>query len=373
MDIAYLSPYVYPFLKGGVEKRIHEIGSRLVVRDHNVTIYSRNWWGGDQYHNHNGMTFRSIGPVRDLYADGDRRSIPNAFEFAARLLLPIVRHGRTHDLFVTPVAPYFHVFTGRFASLFSRTPLVVTWHEVWNGYWYDYMGYLGAVGKLTESLVGNVPHHPVAPSETTAEKLQALPSINHDVTVIPNGIDTDRIQTTPPATDGFDILFVGRLIEDKNVHLLLEALDRINTDATLGIIGDGPQYDTLRRQVTHLDCRDRVTFLGFLDKYDDVLAHMRAADLFVFPSIREGFGITLIEAMAADCTVITVDHSHSAGSEVVGDAGFVTEPTVERISTAIERALTGEKPSSNPVIRASKYDWDEVTTQTEQYFERVVE
>lgn len=360
-------------MKGGAEKRIYEIGRRLVDQDHSVTVYSRHWWEGKENKMYDGMQLRAIGPAQELYADEDRRSIPSAVKFAARLAPAITRHGSDHDLFVTPVAPYFHVLTGRFTSVLRGTPLVVTWHEVWNDYWYDYMGKTGVIGKTVENIVSSIPHHAVAPSEMTADKFRGLPGINPEIKVIPNGIDTERVQTTAPAADGFDILFAGRLIDDKNVDLLLDAFDRLDTEATLGIIGDGPQCDALREHADSLKSSGQIDFLGFLEEYDNVLAQMRAAELFVSPSVREGFGITFLEAMAADCTVITVEHQFSAGSEVVGDAGFVTQPTVDDVARAMEQALDGECPPSDPVSRAREFDWDKIATEAGQYFERIVD
>jgi len=84
------------------------------------------------------------------------------------------------------------------------------------------------------------------------------------------------------------VCFAGRLIEHKNVDLLLKAFDRVaaDYDATLGIVGDGPERDALEAQadaLTHADC---VESLGFLDDYEEVLGHMRAADIFSSPSTR---------------------------------------------------------------------------------------
>lgn len=372
MDIAYLSPYVYPFVKGGVQKRIHEVGSRLVERGHGVTVYSRNSWEWTEEYEHQGMVLRSIGPTEDLYVDGDRRSISKALEFAGRSVLPLVRHVDDHDIVSMPVAPYLHVFPGWITSGFRRTPLVITWHEVWREYWHEYLGLGGSVGKFIETVIANLPHHPVAPSTTTADRLRAITRADREIAVIPNGIDMETVQTTQPAEPGFDILYAGRLIEDKNVDLLLEAFDRTDTDATLGIVGGGPAYDTLTRQARRLKSADRVTFLGFLENSADVLSHMKAADVFVSPSIREGFGITLVEALAADCTVITVNHPNSAGSEIVANAGFVTAPAVSGIADAIERALSGVRPPCEPVARAAEFDWDEVAAQTEQHFTSIV-
>lgn len=369
MNIAYVAPVVYPFVKGGAEKRIYEIGRRLADRGHEITIYSRHWWDGPKVRKQAGMTLRAVGPARELYADGDRRSITGALELAARLAGPLARHADDHDLLVAPVAPYFQVFSARLAGTLRSTPVVTTWHEVWSDYWYQHIGRLGLAGVLVERATARLPQHPVVPSKMVADQFRNLTTSQTEPTVIPNGIDVEAIRTTNPAGDGFDILFAGRLISDKNVGLLLDAFDAATTETTtLGIIGDGPQSQGLRQHSKRLNTADQITFLGFLDEYDDVLAHMQRADVFVSPSVREGFGITLLEAMAADCTVITANDSRSAASEVVGDAGFVTLPTVEAVSAAIRRALMGDRPEENPVARAADYDWSKITTQTENYF-----
>jgi len=171
------------------------------------------------------------------------------------------------------------------------------------------------------------------------------------------------------------VLFAGRLIEHKNVDQLLEAFDAIADDhnATLGIIGDGPERERLEAKHRTLTHADRVQFLGFLDDYEDVLGHMRAADVFASPSTREGFGITYAEAMAAGCTVIGADHPDSAADEVIGDAGYLVEPTVDALSGTLQRVLDGERPPENPVERANRYDWDRVADQAEAAFQAAID
>ncbi len=182
------------------------------------------------------------------------------------------------------------------------------------------------------------------------------------IEIVPNGIDVEQVRTAPRPDQGYDVCFAGRLIEHKNVDVLMEAFDAVAAehDATLGIIGDGPERERLGAKRDALAHPDRVEFLGFLDDYEDVLGHMRAADIFVSPSTREGFGLTFAEAVAAECTVIAADHPDSAADEVIGEAGFLAEPTVSGVETVLERALDGERPPGDPLVRAKTFDWDRV-------------
>ena len=91
-----------------------------------------------------------------------------------------------------------------------------------------------------------------------------------------------------------------------------------------------------------------------------MLAQMRAASVFATPSTREGFGITAVEAMAAGCTVIGANHPDSAVGEVIGDAGFLAEPTVPEIAAMLDSVLDGDRPPTDPVERAQRFDWDQV-------------
>ncbi len=375
MRVAFVSNVVYPFVTGGAEKRIHEIGTRLADDGHHVTVYGRHFWDGPEDTTHEGMTLRAVAPETDLYA-GERRSITEALNFAARALPPLRRHlaRDEHDLLVASVFPYFPVLSTKLASLGTDTPLVTTWHEVWGKYWEEYLGHLAPFGKLTERITARTPQHPVAISGLTADRLAAIGPAREDVEVVPNGIDVDQVRDAPLPDQGYDVLFAGRLLEHKNVDLLLEAFDAVvaDHDATLGIIGEGPEQDRLKRQARSLDSADRVSFLGFLNDYEDVLGHMRAARVFASPSIREGFGITYVEAMAAGCIVIGADHPDSAADEIVDDAGYLREPTVDGVAAALDSALSGNSPPGNPEQRAQRFDWDEVATQAERVYRQAI-
>jgi glycosyltransferase involved in cell wall biosynthesis len=370
MNIAFISNVIYPYVTGGAQKRIHEIGRRLADQGHTVTVYGRHFWDGPRTITHEGMTLRAVSPERDLYTD-DRRSITEAIEFATHLFAPLRRQINTHDIVDASVFPYFPVLTAKGSTLGADTPLVTTWHEVWGAYWADYLGRLAPFGNAVERATAAVPQHPVAVSAVTADRLARIGPPREQIAVVPNGVSVDEIAAVPPAEEGFDVLFAGRHTPDKNIDVFIEAFDRIadDHDATLGIIGEGPETDRLQKRADRLETADRITFLGFLDEYEDVLAHMHAADVFASASTREGFGITFVEAMATDCTVVAAEHPDSAATEVVGDAGFLPAPTVDAFATTLDRVLAGDRPPEDPVAAARQYDWDVIADRMAELYQ----
>jgi glycosyltransferase involved in cell wall biosynthesis len=137
------------------------------------------------------------------------------------------------------------------------------------------------------------------------------------------------------------ILFVSTLEPRKNVPMLLEAYARIADaiDAPL-IIGGGKGwlYDEIFAKVERLGLSDRVRFAGFIPG-EDLPLWYAAATVFTLPSLYEGFGMPLLEAMACGTPVVTT--SSSSLPEVVGDAGITVPPTdAEALGAALLRVLS---------------------------------
>jgi len=377
MNIAYVFSAVYPFVSGGVQKRFYEIGTRLAADDHQVTIYGRKFWDGPATIEQDGLTLRGVAPAANLYTEDGRRSIQEALGFALRLIPSLRDDLNHHDVVV--VSPFFPALATTVATVATNTPVVTTWHEVWLDYWEEYLGSLAFGGKVVERLAARVSSHSIAVSELTANRLSRIGPSRADIDVVHNGIDVDRVTSTslPEVADGqqgYDVLFVGRLIKDKRVSVLLDAFDRLATtfDIRMGIIGEGPHETQLRQHAERLDTVDRIEFLGHLPNHEAVLGQMRAADIFASPSTREGFGITYVEAMAADCTVIAADHPESAARDVIADAGYLVSPTVDGVTEALKSSLNGNQPDTDPQTRAKEFDWDTVADQAADVYRRAI-
>lgn len=132
-----------------------------------------------------------------------------------------------------------------------------------------------------------------------------------DIAVIPMGVDLTG-NFRPPAEAGRsnnELLFVGRLVEQKGVHYLIQAMPEIlrnHPQTTLTIAGDGAEGKSLRRLAEASGVGEHVRFLGAVE--NSVLKELygRAA-MFVSPSLAEGFGLTFVEALGCACPVVATD------------------------------------------------------------------
>jgi len=126
-----------------------------------------------------------------------------------------------------------------------------------------------------------------------------VPGARGRVDVIPNYVDTQRLRPRPELRREREIVFVGRLTEQKNIDALLDAVSAL--DAHLTVVGQGPLQAALERRARELGCT--VTWLGAVE-------HARLAELynrgqvFVLPSRYEGHPKTLLEAMACGLPVV---------------------------------------------------------------------
>lgn len=161
--------------------------------------------------------------------------------------------------------------------------------------------------------------------KTAGMEAYALPP--EKIAVVYNGVDLSRFSAVQdrPANPRMELIFVGRLIREKGVHLLLEAISKLPPEVRCHatIVGFGDVYEELTSQAKELNLEDRVDFLG---KRMDVPALLRNADYFVHPAIcQEGFGITLIEAMAVGKPCIAF--RGGAIPEIISDGtdGFMAE------------------------------------------------
>ena len=128
-------------------------------------------------------------------------------------------------------------------------------------------------------------------------------------------------------------------------------------------------------EIEKMDLKNQVYFPGYIGPTDLVYFY-NLAEVFLFPSLYEGFGLPVLEAMACGCPVIT--SNISALPEVVGDAAILVNPySVEEISTAMEKVLTNKtlrlELAEKGLKRAREFSWKKNARETLELYKKVLQ
>ncbi len=191
------------------------------------------------------------------------------------------------------------------------------------------------------------------------------------IRVIPNGVDAAAFHPAPegtaPRSGPVRLLFVGRVVFQKGLDVLLRALAALprELDYELEIIGDGDARPALTLEIAQLGLAPRVTFAGWCDRAH-IAERYRAADLFVFPSRDEGMPNGVLEAMASGLPIVA---TAIAGSEELvreGENGHLVPPEDHAaLSAALSRRIAAPE-TGRAMGRASRaiiereYTWSRV-------------
>jgi glycosyltransferase involved in cell wall biosynthesis len=374
MKIAFVYDIIYPDVKGGVEKRVWELATRLTRRGHDVHLFGMKFWDGEDILIREGVFLHGVCPARKLYFGG-RRTIWQVLYFGIHLISPLLK--QRFDIIDCQQFPYFSCFSAKFFSKLKKIPLVITWHEVWGNYWYEYLGWKGFVGKTTERLVARLTSQNIAVSKTTAKNLNNL-GLCQKINIIPNGIDLTKIRSISPSFESWDIIFVGRLIREKHADLLIHAvtlLQHKNPDIRVVIIGEGPEYGKIKNLIDDKKMNDSIHMCGFYRNHDDLIAQLKSSKVFVLPSTREGFGITALEGLACGLPVVTVDHPANAVRDLITENnGFLCYLSAQDLADKISLALQHHAVMRGAcIVSAESFDWDSITSDIESYYQSVID
>ncbi len=169
-------------------------------------------------------------------------------------------------------------------------------------------------------------------STATKSSVLDVSKSNKDLMIIPMGVDLDLFKPSLKRTNNSEkssvILTVGRLDKNKGINYLINAMTRVISkfsETKLIIVGDGPERDNLANQIKKLHLEENIKLVGAIKK-KDLPEFYNKADLFVLPSLNEGLGIVLLEAMACGTPVIGSNVGGVSDIIINGENGFFIKP-----------------------------------------------
>jgi glycosyltransferase involved in cell wall biosynthesis len=356
----------FPGQTGGVERVLEAVAPRVVARhDTRVRVYCPDWldYPDEEYR---GVELARVAGLRTKYADTMTRSLQATFR-ELRNGSDIVHY---HSIGSAPLA----ILPRLFGKKVVVTVHALDWQRSkWNAFARLFL-------RFGQWASVRFPHRTLVVGEELAEFLTE--TYGREVIYIPNGAE-ERVHRPAELIEEFGleadryVLFLARLVPEKGVHTLIEAFRALPDDGTkLAIAGPGwfePEYQDRLRELAGDD--PRVVFLGEVD--GQLLEELYSnCHTYVLPSEVEGMSLSLLDALAFGCCIIT--SSITPNARLVGDAGLAFETGDAR---ALEHQLRQvlddcdlvKKLRESAAIRGRRYTWDTIADDWAEVYEQLLE
>jgi glycosyltransferase involved in cell wall biosynthesis len=372
VHIAVVGPLEFPGRQGGMTRHIEEVYARIAARGHEVTVYCRRALEGPEYRGMRVQTVPTI-PRSPL----DRLSYSAMASLRAAADAPDIVH--------------YHSYSNSGWSFVPRLrgrKVVMTVHRL---EWLDEKW--GPAGRAILRTNARITHRAadafIAVSRDFEDYVRAHVPAGRTVVRIPNGVTMpDTIEDDAPALLGFVpdeyLLAVSRLVPEKGLDVLLDALDRVARDGVplplpVAVAGQA-RYPTTYSDSLARRADAAPTPVRLLGVQPAPVVHglYRGARALVAPSRREGNPLTVIEAMAHGMCVVASDIPPHR--ELLGDAGLlVTVDDADALADALR--IVADDPARAHALGArararieqsDEYQWDGVAARTEAVLEAVV-
>jgi len=379
MRIALIDEWVAPKGKpffGGPDSRLINLSRHLATKNE-VHIITSQIDGGERIEEYDGISVHRVGRKRQFTQRGD---------FLGRLQFGSFVASKVKELQPDLVNPAgFVSYDGGYkAAREIGVPSIVTVHEVWQGEWIRNMGLInGVIGQVLEKhYLKNRFDGYLAVSNFTKKKLVDMIGITPgSIEVLYNGIDPEVFR--PTSAEKFSeptVLTVCRLVKYKRVEDLVRAVGILKTeypDIRLKIVGEGPMKIPLEELVHAMHLEGHVEFLGKIPDTHEMAEILRRSHVFALPSVAEGFGMVIVEAMASGVPFVSsrLDPLREVTDD--GKGGLFFDPTdhedlADKIRSLLDDAAMTRVKIHEGITLSERYHWDVLAAQLESYYRNII-
>jgi len=351
---------------GGAEVHLQEILKRIAQKGHKITLLCSGFPGCEPKEEIDGIS---------IIRRGSRFNFNLVAPFALKTLLKQKRW----DIVIEDInkIPFF-------SPLYHKLPLLVVIPHLFSDSVFKEINFvLGTYIYLSEKPISRIykGFRFMVISESTKEDLvkRGLPA--DDIFVIHCGIDHTLYHPDPSVKKDTvpTVIYLGRLKKYKSIDHLLSAFSRSLKkipEAKLVVVGEGDFKGSLINLTSRLNMKDKVEFTGFVDKSEKV-KRLQKAWVAVYPSLKEGWGLTNIEANACGTPVIASNVPGLKDSVLDGKTGLLFEyGNVQELSDYLTNILSDadyrEKLRQGGLAWAKGFSWDDAATETLELMENII-
>ncbi|MEJ5187439.1 MAG: glycosyltransferase family 4 protein [Candidatus Geothermincolales bacterium] len=391
MKVLILSWEYPPRIVGGLGTHVHQLAVNLARLGVGVHVVTKDAEGAPDYEEAEGVHIYRVPLYPPQIPQDDW--VPWTLQFNVALLersVPLLndRIGKVHVI-------HAHDWLVAHAAIALkhayRIPLVATIHATEYG---RHQGRLpGPMQKIIHQVEWWLTYESVCTiccSNYMRDEVVRIFELPPDkVTVIPNGIEYDLFRVEPDRgrihrqfvyPDRRMVLFVGRLVYEKGVQTVIEAMPKVLEevpDLCFLVAGTGPHARALQALVEELGLSHKIKMLGFVDS-ETLVKFYKSADLTVVPSLYEPFGMVVLEAMVAGCPVIVADTGGLKEIVVHEETGLRFRPgDPDSLAQAMIRVLKDQELAQRLSRDAMKfieerYNWRRIARNTMEIYEKAV-
>jgi glycosyltransferase involved in cell wall biosynthesis len=369
LSIAMIGTRGLPASYGGVEVAVEELSCELVKRGNQVCVYGRSAYCDPDLHDVDGVEQITLPQINTKHLEAITHTMLATMHAVSR---------RSFDVI------HFHATGPTMLSLATRAlgvPTVATVHGL------DWRREKWGVAarqmlRLAARVAATVPDQTIAVSQELSRFLDA--QYNTSTTYIPNGVNLSRLDEQAPV-DGLEpgrfALHLGRIVPEKQAHVLIKAFRQVETDCKLAIVGPSSHSDAYIEEVRELAAGDpRVLLLG--PRYGAEKAWLlQNAAVFVQPSTLEGLPITVLEALALSQRTIVSDIPENVEAVTFADGrphGLVFRTgDIDDLAQKLALALGPESQRVHGTLHVEelvreRYDWGRIATDTELVYRQAL-
>jgi glycosyltransferase involved in cell wall biosynthesis len=348
---------LYPAFVGGIAIHAHEMSKMQASMGHEVTVYTSIW--DDE----------PLEEVRDNYRIFRFRGI-TIFRnpIAPSLFYSLSRERNKYDIIHAHSHLYSSTVFCAFMRMIGSSPLVITNHGLVSQIapiWLQKI-YIPTVARWVYKTADRI----LCYTETERDQLIGLGTPPEKISVIHNGVDTDRFAPLANTLPKKQILWIGKYVPGKGVKYLLQGFhlfSKVFPEYTLLMIGRGPQKDDCLRMIDDLGLMKKVIIRDFVDN-NDLPDIYRQSSIFILPSLEEGVPRSILEAMACGVPVACTNLPQLV--KIVSGCGILFPPRNPEALAAALSDLESDPEMAQACGRngrekaVSMYSWSDTVSKT---------